>query len=74
MHPPRPPAIGQGTQAFLWAVALGGFIYVGMLAISISKPTSIVTAVVCALIIFFAVRLFGADSPRHAARSRGRNL
>ena len=64
MHPPRPPAAGQGTSALWWAVGLGGFIFVGMLSISISKGTAIATSVVCAALIFAAVRRFGADAPR----------
>ena len=60
VHPPRPPAVSPGTQAFLWAVGLGGFIFVGMLSISISMGTSIVTAIVCGIVIYFAVRLLGA--------------
>jgi hypothetical protein len=62
VHPPRPPAVSPGTQAFLWALGLGGFIFVGMLSINISMGTSIVTAIVCGIVIFFAVRLFGAAS------------
>jgi fucose permease len=72
MHPLRPPAIGQGVQAFLWALFLGGFVFIGMLAIDISKLTSIVTGIVCGLVIFVAVCAFGAERPRQAARSRGR--
>lgn len=60
-HPPRPPAISQGTAAFLWAVGLGAFVFVGMLSISISKGTSLVVAIVCGFAIYFAVVLFGAE-------------
>lgn len=65
---PRPPAIAQGTSAALWAVGLGGFIFVGMLSISISKATSLIVAIVCGFVIYFAVLLFGADAWR---RHRG---
>jgi hypothetical protein len=61
-HPPRPPAISQGAAAFLWALGLGGFIFVGMLAISISKGTSLIVAIVCGFVIYFAVVLFGAEA------------
>jgi hypothetical protein len=67
-HPPRPPALAHGTSAFLWAVGLGGFIFVGMLSISISKGTSLIVAIVCGFAIYFAVLLFGADAWR---RQRG---
>jgi hypothetical protein len=72
VHAPRPPAIAQGVQAFLWAFFLGGFVFIGMLAIDITMMTSLVTAIVCGLVIFVAVCTFGAEQPRQAARSRGR--
>jgi hypothetical protein len=65
MHPPRPPAFGPGTQAFLWAIGLGGFVFIGMRAINISLGTSIVVSIVSAFVIFFAVRIYGdAAQPR----------
>jgi hypothetical protein len=75
MHPPRPPAVSPGTQAVLWAVGLGGFIFVGMLSLSISKSTSLITAIACGFVIFLAVRLLGEGAPRRQRRSnagRGR--
>jgi hypothetical protein len=56
------PAYSQGTVAFLWAIGLALFIFVGMLAVSISMATSIVVSIVAAAAIFFAIRLFGADA------------
>jgi hypothetical protein len=50
----------------LWAAALGGFLFVGMLAIAISKSTSIVTSIVSAALIFAAIRRFGAGSDHEA--------
>jgi hypothetical protein len=74
MHPPRPPAIGPGTQAFLWAVGLGGFVFIGMLSISISKSTSLITAIASGFVIFLAVRLFGEGAaPRQRRSSAGRS-
>lgn len=70
MHPPRLPAIPPGTQAFLWAVALGGFVFVGMLSISIAKSTSLITAIACGFVIFLAVRLFGEGAPEPQRRRR----
>ena len=64
MSAPRPPAISQGVQAFLWALFLGGFIFLGMLAIDVSKMTSIVTAIVSGIVIFLAVTVFGVHRPR----------
>jgi hypothetical protein len=60
-HPPRPPAVSHGTAAFLWALGLGLFIFVGMLSISISKATSIVVAVLSGAVIYVAVRTLGGD-------------
>jgi hypothetical protein len=56
-------------------VGLGGFIFVGMLSISISKSTSLITAIACGFVIFLAVRLFGEGAPPRQRRSnagRGR--
>ena len=64
MSPPRPPAIGHGTHAFAWALGLGGFIFAGMLALDISMMTSLVTGILCGVVIFLAVAHFGADRPR----------
>jgi hypothetical protein len=55
--------VSPGTQALLWALGLGGFIFVGMLALSISKSTSLITAIACGFVIFFAVRLLGEGAP-----------
>ena len=68
VHLPRSPAISPGTQALLWAVGLGCYIFLGMLAISISLGTSIVTSIVCAIVIFIAVRLFGEGAPPRPRR------
>jgi hypothetical protein len=62
--PPRPPAFSHGTTSFAWAIFFGLFVFVGMLSISIDKGTSIVVSIVCAFIIFFAVRLLGDDTRR----------
>lgn len=75
MHAPRPPALGQGTVAFLWAVGLSLFIFVGMLSISISKATSIVVSIVAAAVIYFAILLRGGDAPgrqKSPSEDRGR--
>jgi hypothetical protein len=66
VHPPRLPAVSPGVSAFLWAAGLGGFLFLGMVSIAISKSTSIVTSIVSAAIIFAAIRRFGAGSARDA--------
>jgi hypothetical protein len=60
--------VSPGTQAVLWAVGLGGFIFVGMLSISISTSTSLITAIVCGFVVFLAVRLLGEGAPPRQRR------
>lgn len=63
IHPPRPPSIDQGVIAFIWAVALGVFIFFGLGAVGASGATSIVLALVSAFGIWLLVRLRGEDVP-----------
>jgi hypothetical protein len=63
-HFPRPPSIDQGVQAFIWAVALGAFIWAGLLAVGASSATAVIIAVVSFFGIFLLVRLYGEDEPR----------
>jgi Flp pilus assembly protein TadB len=62
--PPRPPAFSPGFTSFVWAVSLGAFVWLGLLAVGISSATSFIFALVAATLIFFYVRLFGADQLR----------
>jgi hypothetical protein len=64
VHPPRGPAFSQGTVALLWAIALGGYVFLLMLGISVGTGVSLIVSIVCGLVIFFAVLLFGQDRPR----------
>ena len=57
----RPPAFSPGFTSFLWGVGLGIFIWLGLLAIGISSGTAFLFGVVGGVLIFFYVRLFGAD-------------
>lgn len=57
----RFPAFSPGFAAFVWALVLGSYIVVGMLAIGISRGTSLVTGILSGFLIFFYVRLRGAD-------------
>jgi hypothetical protein len=50
--------------SFVWAVVFGGFIWVGLLAIGVSGGTAFLFGVVSAVVIFFYIRLFGADPLR----------
>ena len=64
MHPPRLPAFSQGTVALLWAIGLGLYVFLLMLAISVGTGVSLIVSIVCGIVIFFAVLLFGQDRPR----------
>ena len=70
----RPPSIDPGVTSFLWALGLGVYIWAGLLAVGVSKPTSFIIAAVAAFGIFLAVRVFGEEEPRRqpTTRSRGR--
>jgi hypothetical protein len=59
--PPRPPAFSPGFTSFVWGVCLGAFIWFGLLAIGVSGATAFLSAVISAVLIFFYVRLYGAD-------------
>ncbi len=60
----RPPSIDQGTQAGLWAVGLGLFIWLGMLSVDVAGATAAIMAALAAAAIFFFVRLRGEEKPR----------
>jgi hypothetical protein len=66
----RPPSIDHGVVAFVWAVALGAYIYFGMLAIGANGAISIVISLVCAFGIWLFVRLRGEDLPVTTQRRR----
>ena len=60
----RPPSIDQGVQAGLWAVGLGLFLFFGMIAVDVERATALIFSVVAAGVIFFFVRLRGAEDLR----------
>jgi hypothetical protein len=64
MAPLRPPAFSPGFTSLLWGIGLGVFIWLGLLAIGISAGTAFLFGVVAGTVIFFYVRLFGADQLR----------
>ena len=59
----RPPSIDKGVSAFLWAFGLSLYLWLGMLAIGVSKATSFILAVVLGGAIFLYVRLYGEQRP-----------
>ena len=60
----RPPAIAHGIVSFVWAVFLGGFIFIGCVAVGVSQAMSAILAAVAAFLIFLFVRVYGEDEPR----------
>ena len=64
VHPLRPPAFSPGFTAFLWALGLALYIWIGLLAVGVSGATSFLVAVVSGVLIFFYVRLYGTDPLR----------
>ena len=72
-HPPRPPSIDHGIVSFLWGVGLGLYVWLGLRAVGISQPTSVILAALAAGAIFLFVRTQGEDEPRRQrAKARGR--
>ena len=57
----RLPAVAPGVTAFIWAIVLALYIWVGLLAIGTSQPTAFIVAAVAAFFIFLFVRLRGSD-------------
>jgi hypothetical protein len=60
----RPPSIDPGVTAFLWALGLALFIWLGLLGIGTGQGTALVIALLSFGAIFLLVRLFGEGSPR----------
>ena len=60
----RPPSIAHGVASFLWALGLGLFLWLGMLAIGVSGATAFILAAVAGGAIFLFVRLSGEELPR----------
>jgi len=59
----RAPSIDRGVTSFLWAFGLGLFVFLGLLAIGIARPTAFILAALAFGAIFLFVRLAGEDAP-----------
>jgi hypothetical protein len=57
----RPPAFGPGFIALVWGLGLGVYVFLGLLAIGVSSGSALLFAVLASVLIFFYVRLYGAD-------------
>lgn len=60
----RPPAIDHGIVSFIWAVLLGGFIWIGAIAVGVSIAMGFMLGAVFGFLIFLYVRVYGEDEPR----------
>src|SRR4029079_7067189 len=64
------PSFSRGFSAFMWALFLGAFIWIGMVAIGITGATSFIVGCVAGLGIFLYVRAYGRDEPAQSAARR----
>ena len=60
----RSPSVDRGVQSFIWAVVFFLVLYLGMVAIAISKATALVLSLVVAFLVFLFVRTHGEPDPR----------
>jgi hypothetical protein len=58
----RPPSIDRGVTSFLWALGLALFIWLGLLAIGVSRGTALMLALLSFGAIFLYVRTQGGDA------------
>jgi hypothetical protein len=57
----RPPSIDRGVASFLWALGLGIFVWLGLVAVGISRGTALMLALLSFGAIFLFVRTRGED-------------
>jgi hypothetical protein len=55
----HPPSIAPGVIALIWAIALGAYVYFGLLAVGASGAFAIVLAMVSAAAIWLFVAVRG---------------
>ena len=58
----RPPSIDRGITSFLWALGLGLFIWLGLLAVGVGQGTALLLALLSFGAIFLFVRIYGEDA------------
>jgi ABC-type Fe3+-siderophore transport system permease subunit len=59
----RLPAFAPGVTAFLWALGLAFYLWLGMLAIGTTQVTAFIVSALAGFFIFLFVRRNGADPP-----------
>jgi len=57
------PSIDQGVVAFIWAVALAGYLYFFLVATGSSSAFAFVLSAISAAGIWLFVRIRGEDAP-----------
>lgn len=65
----RQPSFDRGVTSFLWAVGLGLYLWLGMLAVGVDKATAFIFSLLAAGAIFLVVRLYGGREVRRPAQS-----
>ena len=59
----RMPSLDHGLVSGMWAIGLGLFLLLGMLALGVGKGTAFIVAALAAGAIFLFVRIYGEDRP-----------
>jgi hypothetical protein len=62
----RPPSVDKGVSAFFWALGFFLYLWLGMIAIGVSKGTALVLSAVASGAIFLYIRLYGEDRATRA--------
>jgi hypothetical protein len=64
----RPPSVDKGVSAFFWAFGFFLYIWIGQLALGLSRGSAFILAAVAGAAIFLFIRLFGEGAARRARR------
>ena len=59
----RMPSLDHGLVSGAWAIGLGLFLLLGMLALGVDKATAFIISPLAAAAIFFFVRIYGEERP-----------
>lgn len=60
----RAPSVDKGVSSFLWALFFFLYLWLGSLAIGVSRGPGFIFSALAGLGIFFFVRILGEDRPR----------
>lgn len=66
----RTPSFDRGLTSFIWAVGLGLYLWLGMLAVGVSHATAFILAALAAGAIFLFVRIYGGGDLAGRVRRR----